>query len=81
MNLLGPTLNFASRLEGIAEEDEVIVSKDLRNMIEDKYELRKKRIPEDDRIKSYEEVDVVYVLEGKKRRLDELKTDYESKIK
>lgn len=81
MNLLGPTLNFASRLEGIAEEDEIIVSKDLKNMIEDKYKLRKKRIPENDRIKSYEEVDVVYVLEGKKRRLDELKTDYESKIK
>ena len=79
VNLLGPTLNFASRLEGIAEEDEIIVSKDLRNMIEDKYELRRKRIPEDDKIKSYEEVDVVYVLEGKKRRLDELKTDYESR--
>jgi class 3 adenylate cyclase len=49
VNLLGPTLNFASRLEGMAEEDEIIVSKDLRNMIEDKYELRKKKIPEDDR--------------------------------
>jgi class 3 adenylate cyclase len=69
VNLLGSTLNFASRLEGVAEEDEIIVSKDLRNMIEDKYELRKKRIPEDDKIKSYEEVDVVYILEGKKRRL------------
>jgi class 3 adenylate cyclase len=64
--LLGSTLNFASRLEGIAKNDEIIVSKELKNMIQEKYELKKKKVPKEHRIKSYEEVDVVYIVKGKR---------------
>lgn len=64
--VLGSTLNFASRLEGIAKNNQIIVSEELRDMIQENYEWRKKMIPKDDRIKSYEEVDVVYVLKGKR---------------
>ena len=67
VSFLGQTLNFASRLEGIAKKDQVIISKDLRDMIQENYELRKKRIPKEHRIKAYKDVDVVYVLEGKRK--------------
>jgi class 3 adenylate cyclase len=70
---LGSTLNFASRLEGIAESDEIVASKGLKNMIQKKYNLREKMIPKaiEDRIKAYEDVayedvDVVYAVEGKR---------------
>jgi class 3 adenylate cyclase len=64
-------LNFASRLEGIAKHDKIIVSKDLKEMIQESYEFRKKMIPKKKghKIKSYEEVDAVYVLEGKRKGL------------
>jgi hypothetical protein len=35
-------------------------------MIQEKYELKKKKIWKEHRIKSYEAVDIVYVLEGKR---------------
>jgi class 3 adenylate cyclase len=65
--VLGSTLNFASRLEGLAKYDQIIVSKDLKAMIEEFYELRKKKIPKKDIIKSYKEVKFVYVLEGRRK--------------
>jgi class 3 adenylate cyclase len=68
--LLGSTLNLASRLEGIARFDEIIVSRELKNMVERKYEVTE--IPVESRvkggIKSYEKVDFVYAVEGKKSR-------------
>lgn len=39
VSFLGSTLNFASRLEGIAVDDEIIVSKELKNMVEEKYKF------------------------------------------
>ena len=66
--VLGSTLNFASRLEGRAKKNQIIVSEELGDMIYENYKLRKMKIPEDDRIQSYEEEESVYVLEGKKRR-------------
>ena len=32
--ILGPTVNYASRLEGIADNEEIIVSQTLRNMVQ-----------------------------------------------
>jgi class 3 adenylate cyclase len=37
ITILGPTVNFASRLEGMAVKDEIIVSKTLMNMVKDSY--------------------------------------------
>jgi class 3 adenylate cyclase len=61
--LLGSTLNFASRLEGIAQTDEIIVSEDVMNMIREKYELKTIRGLKG-KIKSFEEVNVVYLVKG-----------------
>jgi len=64
--VLGSTLNFASRLEGLAKYDQIIVSKDLKAMIKKFYDLRKKNIPKKD-IKSYKEVKFVYILKGRRK--------------
>jgi class 3 adenylate cyclase len=68
--LLGSTLNFASRLEGLAEKDEIIVSRQLKNIVERKYKFT--TIPEEEierrmkgKIKSFEGENVVYAVEGK----------------
>jgi class 3 adenylate cyclase len=67
--LFGSTLNFASRLEGIAENDEIVVSNDLRELIKKQYELEERKIPKAKkcRIKSFEKEDVVYILKGRKK--------------
>jgi class 3 adenylate cyclase len=72
--LLGSTINLASRLEGIAKCDEIIISKKLRNMVQKKFKFS--RIDPSDRlkeessktpkIKSFEEEDIVYSLTRKK---------------
>lgn len=67
VTVLGSTLNFASRLEGRALSNEIILSEDLGDMIYENYRLRKVDIPENDKIDAYEEEKAYYVLEGKKR--------------
>jgi adenylate cyclase len=71
--LMGSTVNFASRLQCIAKDDEIIVSRQLRNMVQGKFNFLK--IPTDERveeesskgkIKSFEEEDIVYSIIGKK---------------
>lgn len=64
---LGSTLNFASRLEGRAENDQIILSEDLGDMIYESYKLEKMKIPEDHKIQSYDEEDFVYILRGRKK--------------
>jgi adenylate cyclase len=64
--VLGSTLNLASRLEGKARNNQIIVSEELGDMIQENYKLRKMKIPEKDKIKSFKEVDFVYVLKGKR---------------
>jgi class 3 adenylate cyclase len=65
---MGSTLNLASRLEGIAKKDEIIVSRQLKDMIQGQYEFTpisvKRRI--EDGIKSFESEKVVYALKGKR---------------
>jgi class 3 adenylate cyclase len=66
--LLGSTVNFASRLEGMAEKDEIIISKELKNMIQENYEFSEIPVKEriENRIKSFEGVDIVYAIKGKR---------------
>lgn len=64
---MGSTLNLASRLEGIAKKDEIIVSRRLKDMIQGQYKFTpisvKRRIK--DNIKSFEREKVVYSIKGK----------------
>jgi class 3 adenylate cyclase len=78
--ILGSTVNLASRLEGLAEEDEIITSKQLRNMVKNRFLLHgikiEQRINEKDqkgkahngKIKTFEEEIFVYAVKGKKKR-------------
>jgi len=70
--LMGSTVNLASRLQSIAKDDEIIVSKRLRNMVQEKFKFLRiatnDRIEEESskgKIKSFEEEDIVYSLAGK----------------
>lgn len=65
---IGSTLNLASRLEGIAKKDEIIVSRKLMNVIRGQYAFTpisvKRRIKEN--IKSFKKEKVVYSIKGKR---------------
>jgi adenylate cyclase len=65
--LMGRTVNLASRLEGIAENDEILVTKRLKTIVQDKFESNeipiKDRV-EKEKIKSFEEEDTVYGIIG-----------------
>jgi class 3 adenylate cyclase len=41
LNIYGPTVNFASRLEGFAKNDEIIVSSTVRNMVGERFKFLK----------------------------------------
>ncbi len=71
--LMGSTVNFASRLQCIAKGDEIIVSKQLKNMVDEKFKFLKiatnDRVEEESskgKMKSFEEEDTVYSLTRKK---------------
>jgi class 3 adenylate cyclase len=77
INIIGSTVNLASRLEDLARNDEIIISKRLKNMIHGKFDLLE--IKAMDRIttetikgrggvKSFEEQDYIYNVIGKKTR-------------
>jgi len=65
---MGSTLNLARRLEGLAKNDEIIVSRQLKEMIQGQYEFTpisvRRRIKDD--IKSFESEKVVYAIKGKR---------------
>lgn len=69
--IMGSTVNLANRLQCIAKDDEIIVSKQLRNMVQEKFKFLK--IPTNDRveesskgkIKSFEDEDIIYSIKGK----------------
>jgi adenylate cyclase len=70
--LMGPTINFANRLESIAKKDEIIVSNQLRNIIQRKFKFSKimiaDRVKEESmkgKIKSFEQESIVYSLTRK----------------
>jgi len=67
---IGDDVNFCSRLEGFADNDQIIISKELNNALREitknTFRTRKLKIPEDKKLKTYEHVRYVYELIGKR---------------
>src|SRR5215204_1040679 len=67
---IGDDVNFCSRLEGFADNDQIITSKEfnnaLRKITNNTFRTKKIKIPEDKKLKTYEHVKYVYELIGKK---------------
>jgi hypothetical protein len=69
---IGDDINFCSRLEGFAEKDQIIISKELNNEMRkitnnnNTFRTKKIKISEDKKLKTYEHVHYVYELIGKK---------------
>lgn len=66
---IGDDVNFCSRLEGFADNDQIIISKELNNALRkitnNTFRTKKIKIPEDKKLKTYEHVKYVYELIGK----------------
>lgn len=66
---IGDDVNFCSRLEGFADNDQIIISKELnyalRKITNNTFRTKKIKIPEDKKLKTYEHVKYVYELVGK----------------
>ena len=69
---IGDDINFCSRLEGFAEKDQIIISKELNNEMRkitnnnNTFRTKKIKILEDKKLKTYEYVKYVYELICKK---------------
>ena len=65
---MGSTLNLASRLEGIAKKDEIIISRRLKEVIEDQFEVTAISVMrrEGRLMKSFKREKVVYVIKAKR---------------
>ena len=67
---IGDDVNFCSRLEGFADKDQIIISKELNNALiktaSNPFRTRKIKIPDDKKLKTYEHVRYVYELIGKR---------------
>ena len=66
---IGDDVNFCSRLEGFADNDQIIISKELndelRKITNTAFITKKIKIPEDKKMKIYEQVKYVYELIGR----------------
>lgn len=66
---IGDDVNFCSRLEGYADSDQIIISKELNNALRkttnNAFRTKKIKIPEDKKLKTYEHVKYVYELIGR----------------
>ena len=69
----GDDVNFCSRLEGFADNDQIIISKELNNALRkitnNAFRTKKIKIPEDKKLKTYERVKYVYELIGKNNQV------------
>ena len=68
---IGDDINFCSRLEGFADNDQIIISKELNNALRkitnnNTFRTKKIKIPKNKKLKTYEHVNYVYELIGKK---------------
>ena len=67
---IGDDVNFCSRLEGFADKDQIIISKEFHNASKitnnNTFRTKKITIPEEKKLKTYEHVKYVYELIGKK---------------
>ncbi len=61
---IGSSVNLASRLEGVAEKDEIIVSEQIKDKIENRFVVEKKSLLY--KIKSFEDINCVYKVIAKK---------------
>lgn len=59
ITIYGTEVNFASRLEKVAENDEIIISKQVKNMLSNEFELVHKPLRSNE-VKSFKEVTEVY---------------------
>lgn len=67
---IGDDVNFCSRLEGFADNDQIIISRELNNALRkvtnNAFRTKKIEIPKDKKLKTYEHVRFVYELIGKR---------------
>jgi hypothetical protein len=71
---IGDDVNFCSRLEGFADNDQIIISKELNNALRkitnnNTFRTKKIKVPEDKKLKTYEHVKYVYELIGKNKQV------------
>ncbi|HEX5186383.1 MAG TPA: adenylate/guanylate cyclase domain-containing protein [Nitrososphaeraceae archaeon] len=71
---IGDDVNFCSRLEGFANNDQIIISKELNNELRkitnnNIYRTKKITISEEKKLKTYEHVKYVYELIGKNNKI------------
>lgn len=59
---IGSSVNLASRLEGVAEEDEIIISEQINDKIKSHYIIEKKGLRH--KIKSFEDISYIYKVIG-----------------
>ena len=59
---MGKNVNFCSRLEGYANKNQIIVSKEVNELVIDKFETNKLYIPKSERMKSFKHIDYVYEI-------------------
>jgi len=60
VTILGSPVNLASRLESIAENDQIIISPYVKDLIQSEFNLQRVIVKES--IQSFPEVDVVYEI-------------------
>jgi class 3 adenylate cyclase len=63
---IGTNVNLASRLEGVASEDQIIVSPSTKMLIEDEFNL--KVVPLEKAIKGFEKISECYEVADRKDR-------------
>lgn len=68
ITVIGHTANFASRLEHAAENDEILVSEQLKNITENSFSFEPKNLNEED-MKAFEEIKSAFKLSGVKQAL------------
>lgn len=62
VTIVGSTVNLSSRLESIAENDQIIVSAQVKDLIQGKYDIQKVSLEK--HIQSYPEIDTVYEVKS-----------------
>jgi len=62
VTVYGSTVNLASRLEGLADNQQIIISKDVKEIVEKYYQINYIPISSDNKIKSYPEIKQVYEI-------------------
>lgn len=58
----GSTVNLASRLEGLADNQQIIISKEVKEIVEKNFQTHPIPINSDNQIKSYSDIEEVYEI-------------------